>query len=606
MAIEKTLNTRIILKNDTLAALNASSFIPKKGEMLLASVDSYDVNGVVVPTYLIKVGDGKSTFANLKYAAAQAADVYAWAKQSSLFIETEGVGNAVTDVAWDASLNDGKGGLKITTSDMATKSDFDDLKVIVDKLNGADTTEGSVAYALKEAKAYAEEKATAAANGKDAAIKAAQDAADAAQDDVDTLEDYVGTFTPVGAETTVIGYIDAKHNAQQTVINGMINEGTGILAQAKKYTDDEVKELSDGQVTTNKNDIAAIKEDIGTVDNLETTNKDITGAINELKAAIGTGGTAAVVTLTEIAPKPGYAKTYSLKQGETSVGTIDIPKDMVVQSGTVETKVEAGAWGEAGTYIHLILANATNDDIYINVGTLVDIYKPKANAAQVQVAIDSSTREISATIVDGSVDADALATDAVTTAKIADKNVTMAKLSTEVAGAVQTVIQNSGTWNSAEQNAKDYADSLAGNYATAAQGAKADSAVQTFNTAMVSEYINITGSPIAMVSVTDKLKNGIAAAETAIQSIRVMNPTSDFVSISVDEGVVDAGASETNPNIIATASMRLQTAVGYAETALQEIEAGTGLTVSTKANGKQTIGIDEAVTFIFDCGGAEV
>ena len=77
MANEKILNTRIILKNDTLAAFNDSTFIPKKGEMLLASIDAVQHNGQVVPTYLIKVGDGKHKFSELTYAAAQAADVYA-------------------------------------------------------------------------------------------------------------------------------------------------------------------------------------------------------------------------------------------------------------------------------------------------------------------------------------------------------------------------------------------------------------------------------------------------------------------------------------------------------------------------------------------------
>lgn len=41
-----------------------------------------------------------------------------------------------------------------------------------------------------------------------------------------------------------------------------------------------------------------------------------------------------------------------------------------------------------------------------------------------------------------------------------------------------------------------------------------------------------------------------------------------------------------------------------ADNALQEIEAGVGLTVSEKANNKQTINIDGSVTFIFDCGDA--
>lgn len=88
MANEKILNTRIILKNDTLAAFNSSTFIPKKGEMLLASIDAVQHNGQVVPTYLIKVGDGEHKFSELKYAAAQAADVYAWAKAASVSLNT--------------------------------------------------------------------------------------------------------------------------------------------------------------------------------------------------------------------------------------------------------------------------------------------------------------------------------------------------------------------------------------------------------------------------------------------------------------------------------------------------------------------------------------
>lgn len=88
MANEKILNTRIILKNDTLAAFNDSTFIPKKGEMLLASIETKQHDGQIVPTYLIKVGDGEHTFSELNYAAAQAADVYAWAKAASVSLNT--------------------------------------------------------------------------------------------------------------------------------------------------------------------------------------------------------------------------------------------------------------------------------------------------------------------------------------------------------------------------------------------------------------------------------------------------------------------------------------------------------------------------------------
>lgn len=189
----------------------------------------------------------------------------------------------------------------------------------------------------------------------------------------------------------------------------------------------KVNELAQGQVKTNT-------EHIGTMDNLETTAKaDLVTAINEVRNAVSAGGTAAAITMEEKTSDlgEGVLKAYVLKQGDNTVGTINIPKDMVVQSGEVVTNPEGQ---DAGTYIKLTLANATNDVIYVNVGTLVDIYKAKASAAQVQIAIDSATREISATIVAGSVTATELAADAVVTAKIADGNVTKAKLSTEVQG----------------------------------------------------------------------------------------------------------------------------------------------------------------------------
>jgi hypothetical protein len=50
-------------------------------------------------------------------------------------------------------------------------------------------------------------------------------------------------------------------------------------------------------------------------------------------------------------------KHYSFKQCGKEVAHIDVPKDLVVESGKVEVKAEAGVWGEAGTYIVLTIAN---------------------------------------------------------------------------------------------------------------------------------------------------------------------------------------------------------------------------------------------------------
>lgn len=208
-----------------------------------------------------------------------------------------------------------------------------------------------------------------------------------------------------------------------------------------------------------------IIEDMGDTDNLSTTNKTVVGAINEVLAAVGTGGTAAVVTMTESA-SDDYAKVYTLKQGTTNIGTINIPKDMVVESGAVEVNPQGQT---EGTYIVLTLANATKDKIYVNVGTLVDIYKAQANAAQVQVTIDAQTREVSATIVAGSITATELAENAVVTAKIADGNVTKAKL----AAGVQASLDKADTAMQ-QANLNSLQSTLEGKIATAKGEAIAD------------------------------------------------------------------------------------------------------------------------------------
>ena len=186
----------------------------------------------------------------------------------------------------------------------------------------------------------------------------------------------------------------------------------------------------------------SVEGKIGTLDNLTMTNKtDLVVALNEVAASVEAGGTGSVVKISTETTTEGYAKSYTFTQGSTKIGVIDIPKDMVVSSGTVEKNP---ADKPEGTYLVFTLANATNDKVYIDGGTLVDIYTAKAEATQIQIAIDSTTREISATIVAGSITATELAADAVVTAKIADGNVTKAKLSTEVQtslGKADTAIQ---------------------------------------------------------------------------------------------------------------------------------------------------------------------
>ena len=121
---------------------------------------------------------------------------------------------------------------------------------------------------------------------------------------------------------------------------------------------------------------------------------------------------------------------YVIMQGGKEIQTINIPKDMVVEGGSVVVDPEGQA---AGTYVELVLANS-EEKIYINVKDLVDVYTAQKDAAQVQVAI-SATNEVSAEIVAGAITETELAADAVTADKIKDGAVGAAELAADAVTA---------------------------------------------------------------------------------------------------------------------------------------------------------------------------
>lgn len=119
---EKVLQTRIQLKYDTLENWTTNgTVVLKKGEIGLCSVPAGgSLHQVTPPAVLFKVGDGTSTFSALPWASALAADVYAWAKQSSLFVQATGTG-VITGVQWNATLNGNKGGLEFTRTNNSSE-----------------------------------------------------------------------------------------------------------------------------------------------------------------------------------------------------------------------------------------------------------------------------------------------------------------------------------------------------------------------------------------------------------------------------------------------------------------------------------------------------
>lgn len=269
----------------------------------------------------------------------------------------------------------------------------------------------------------------------------------------------------VGAINEVKGNIDD--------LDEKIGDLTGLTTTDKDSVVDAINEI-EGKVEAleaGTYDDSEIREFIGTVGDLTTTEKtNLVGAVNELDAEIDTVKAEAKVTIEEDTQNPDFAKVYTVKQNNAEIGKINIPKDMVVQSGQI---VEDPVGQAPGKYVELTIANGTGDKIYIAVADLVDAYTAQQTATQVQLAI-SGTNEISATIVAGSitatelandavttdkilnanVTADKLAGNAVTTDKILDANVTLAKLATDVTSA----FDSAGSATAAETNAKQYTD----------------------------------------------------------------------------------------------------------------------------------------------------
>lgn len=172
---------------------------------------------------------------------------------------------------------------------------------------------------------------------------------------------------------------------------------------------------------------------------------------------------------------------------KVEIGKITIPADMVVKSGEVVTKTEAGAWGEAGTYIALTLANATNDTIYINVGNLIEYVTSGSKTGDMVVVNVSDDHKVTATITDGTVTKAKLFSTVQTSLDNADtaygwgdhaqegylKSGDIADLAKKVAEATD----GNFAGLDADGNLTD-SGYAADRFATSEQGAKADTAIQ--------------------------------------------------------------------------------------------------------------------------------
>ena len=128
----------------------------------------------------------------------------------------------------------------------------------------------------------------------------------------------------------------------------------------------------------------------------------VEGALAELADNITNLSSTGNITIVE-STSSDAAKIYTFKQGNDEIGVINIPKDMVVESGSVVTLTETDSNGHsAGTYIKLILANSNNDEVWIPVDSLVE-YVTGGSTSEITISVNEITHVATATINEKSI-----------------------------------------------------------------------------------------------------------------------------------------------------------------------------------------------------------
>lgn len=215
----------------------------------------------------------------------------------------------------------------------------------------------------------------------------------------------------------------------------------------------------------------------------------------------------------------GYAATYRLTKGGENIGAaINIPKDMVVESGSVETNPEGQA---EGTYLVLVLANATEDKIYIPVGSLIEYVTSGSSAEDmVVVAVDGITHKVTATITNGTITKEKLHADVQTALNKANSAIQTADLApyAKSADVESTYVKKNGT------------DRLI----TAAEGTKL---------AGIAEG--------AQVNVIESIKVNDMAQTVDGKAVNIAVPVADDTSIAINENKIGIKAVDVQKLFVA-------------------------------------------------------
>lgn len=492
MATEKILNTRIQLKYDTLANWNASTFKLKAGELAIVRVgemkDGSTHTNEQYPV-LFKVGTGDHTFSQLPFASALAADVYTWAKAADVklegktikFVDAAGTTiksvelNYITDAeaatkietalaaystteqmnaaievetdraeAAEKALGERIDAFNLPEGGFASKSEFDILKGKVEDEDGA-LARANAAYELAEGKTTMSE-----VEGKGYATKTYTDEELAKKADKET------TYT----KTEVDGLVNVKANADDVYTKMEMDEITNQFATISNLNDVEEKAqqgIDDAAAAQKTIDDYKTANDARIETILNGTDPEKVDSLNELITWVDDHG-GEVSKIKEDIEKKLDASVYN--EHLTTQAAADKAQDDKITALEAKPGLD-----KVGTVTSITTGDGLDGGVITESGTIALNAATKASLALADSAIQQS-------------DIDALALDTMSkedktnyyTKTEADAEFTNA---TEVDGQIDAKITALDLANTYQAK---------GDYATAEQGGKADTALQEITT----------------------------------------------------------------------------------------------------------------------------
>lgn len=584
MATEKILNTRILLKVDTLENWNSSTLPLKKGELAFATVAASAGTGLTEPVVMVKIGeDGVKTFKDLGWSFyAKASDVISAAKSESVLT------TFINNVIKDAGIATNEALTALTTRVTTAEGDIDALETKVGDKAVATQISDAIA-ALKLADTYEAKGEAAKVQTALNEYKTSNDAAITGIKTGDVINDFKSVETELGkkqaagdyaTKTEAQGYANAKDDAiaaakkagtdAQASVN-TLSEKVGTVPDNKTV----VQMISDAQTaatyddSTVKADIKTNKESIATLNTLvgdtavaTQISTAVTAAKTELKG--GTSDTDASATI-------AGAKKYADKLDTAMDARVDALEASIGEGGSVSAQItaEINKLDKTDTAVDGEYVSAVSEAdgiITVTRAALPDYsntYAAKKHTHAIADVTDLQTELDKVTTLIGD--------DASKSVRTIANEELAAQLIPENAKESLNTLQEIAQW------IQDHPDDVTAIHAAIA-------ALQT--------KVGDTSVAAQIKAVTDPI-----AAKSHEHANKALLDTYTQTEVNLADAVAKKH-SHANATELAKFADGDKAKL---DTAVQSITAGTGLK-ATKTGTDVAVDFDDAVTFVFDCG----